>query len=76
MPRKQAIQTELLPGNVRIPLQLYDPNRRSYTQPAGYSIVVPRVASAREFERIFGALRDFVDGGTWRDAQRSASTDD
>lgn len=54
-------------------MQLYDPNRRSYTQPAGYSLVVPRVGSAREFERIWAALQEFVDSGRWRDSARETS---
>lgn len=74
MPRKETIQTDLLPGNVRVPLQLYDKTRRTYTQPPGYSLVAPRVSSPREFERLWRGVRDFIDGGAWRDAARSAST--
>lgn len=71
MPRKAHVATNLLPGGVRVLVQLYNPDRRSYTQPSGYSLVAPRVQNARELERIWSGIQGFIDGASWREAAQA-----
>ena len=79
MPKeKTVVTTTLLPGAVRLVVQLYDPERHTYSQPPGHALAGVRVNNARELRRLWIGIRDLVDGGTWRDAavraQRMAET--
>jgi hypothetical protein len=65
---KATLKTSLLPGSVRLVVQLYDGNRRTYSQPAGHSLAGVRVANTRELRRLWNGIQDLVDGATWRDA--------
>lgn len=65
--RKKAKKL-VLPGHSRVVVQVYHPDRRMYAQPAGFSLSRVEIGSQAELERLWQAIRDTVNVGTWRDA--------
>ena len=75
MTKKKALEPkQLLPGNVRVVVQLYDAGRRVYSQPPGFSFTVPRVHSERELKRLRDNFQREADSGNWRDQQHREAT--
>ena len=65
--RPQRLITDLLPGTARVVIQLYDPERRVYSQPPGFSFTVPRVRNSRELHRLLTMFQGVSDAGSFRD---------
>lgn len=74
MPQRKIVHTDLLPGRVRIAVQVYDNSggTRMYRQPAGYCVAGIDVQNPRELRRLFEAMNDVVSAGRWRDGMHEA----
>lgn len=75
MTKRSTVDPALVPGHARIVVQIYNPETRSYGQPAGFSMSRIPVRTRRELDRMWKRLQDVADGRDWTDARHTAAKD-
>lgn len=59
--------SRLLPGRVRVAMQIYHPNLTTYSQLPGVAQPGIRVRNRREADRLWAQIQEVIDAAKWRD---------